>query len=476
MALCLIIIVYFFSRLINLTSLPIFNDEAIYLHWALIMRDTSERFFSLAFDGKQPLGMWFFGFAMWLIKDPLIAGRMVPICFGLMTLLGIYYLAKNLGNRQVAIIASFLYIVSPYTLFFDRMALMESMVSTISIWSLFFVFKITGAKDLRPAILLGVILGLGFWIKSNTVVFVFLAFIWGLITFLINRKPWFVSAFLLSVFVACFVIFPLAAQASFPLIFKKNQEFIFSLEELFKLPIPVWWSNLLKLIQVLTGYVSPLFVPILLLAVVLLVKEKRKELNTLLFWSIGSIFLLIVSSKSLDSRYSLFLAPVLFIILSLVLVRHRWLSVCVFLPTILLGVLLLISPVKFFNFFPSMGNFAADKNQYITGWPAGFGVKEASEFLNKESGQEKILVGVRMDSGNPEDAIWLYFWQHPRMKVTYFLPASEFWQRLKTVSAMNSVYFVSRDNQLLGHEKEMMELVRFVKPEGKSYIGIYKIL
>lgn len=43
---------YFFSRLVNLTLLPIFTDEAIYIHWTQIAEgDAAWRFISLV-DGK----------------------------------------------------------------------------------------------------------------------------------------------------------------------------------------------------------------------------------------------------------------------------------------------------------------------------------------------------------------------------------------------------------------------------------------
>lgn len=76
-----LIIAYLTTRLYNLTILPIFNDEAIYLHWGLIMRNTGEKFFSVAFDGKQPLSMWLFSISMWFINDPLVAGRIISVFF-----------------------------------------------------------------------------------------------------------------------------------------------------------------------------------------------------------------------------------------------------------------------------------------------------------------------------------------------------------------------------------------------------------
>ena len=49
---------YFFTRLTNLTLLPIFTDEAIYIRWSQIgALDANWRFISLV-DGKQPMFTW----------------------------------------------------------------------------------------------------------------------------------------------------------------------------------------------------------------------------------------------------------------------------------------------------------------------------------------------------------------------------------------------------------------------------------
>src|SRR3989338_2009720 len=79
----LIIAGYLATRLTNLTTLPIFTDEAIYIRWGQIgLRDASHRFLSLE-DGKQPLFVWLMYPMLKIFSDPLIAGRMVSVMAGL---------------------------------------------------------------------------------------------------------------------------------------------------------------------------------------------------------------------------------------------------------------------------------------------------------------------------------------------------------------------------------------------------------
>ena len=51
----IILVFYFLSRLINLNSLPVFGDEAIYVRWAQIIKSVDTLRFIPLTDGKQPL-------------------------------------------------------------------------------------------------------------------------------------------------------------------------------------------------------------------------------------------------------------------------------------------------------------------------------------------------------------------------------------------------------------------------------------
>lgn len=82
------IFLYWITRLINLTILPIFTDEAIYIRWGqIVLGDPVWKFISLT-DGKQPLFIWLMAPLLKVITDPLVAGRLVSIISGFFGLLG----------------------------------------------------------------------------------------------------------------------------------------------------------------------------------------------------------------------------------------------------------------------------------------------------------------------------------------------------------------------------------------------------
>src|SRR3990167_7048365 len=167
-------VLYFATRLINLKIVPIFTDEAIYTYWAQVaLHDPANRFISLE-DGKQPLFIWIAAIFQKFIPDPLIAGRLVSVFAGFGSLIGIYFLAKLLFSEKVAKLAAFLYIILPFTLLYDRLALYDSLLTMFGIWAVFFTVKMAKSPQLDIAFLNGFTLGLGMITKSSANFFLLL--------------------------------------------------------------------------------------------------------------------------------------------------------------------------------------------------------------------------------------------------------------------------------------------------------------
>lgn len=162
-----VILSYFFTRLINIEKLPIFTDEGIYIHWAKVAwHDANWRFVSLT-DGRQPLQTWA---TIPLLKlfpnNTLLAGRLFGVVTGLIALFGIFILLYYLFGKKSAYIGSFFYLFTPYFLFYDRMALMDSGVNAAFIWILFFSIVLVKTLRLDVALIFGMIAGLSLLTKS----------------------------------------------------------------------------------------------------------------------------------------------------------------------------------------------------------------------------------------------------------------------------------------------------------------------
>ncbi|MBI2195608.1 MAG: glycosyltransferase family 39 protein [Candidatus Levybacteria bacterium] len=159
---------YLFLRLYNIMSLPLFTDEAIYVRWSQIARfDASWRFISLT-DGKQPSFVWLTMTIMRFVDDPLLAGRLVSVIAGLATMIGLYLLGRELfKNKWIGLVSSFLYLIFPMALVYDRMALYDSLVGMFMVWSLYLTVLLV--RTVRPdvALILGMVIGGGVLTKTS---------------------------------------------------------------------------------------------------------------------------------------------------------------------------------------------------------------------------------------------------------------------------------------------------------------------
>ena len=157
LAFFLLIVLYFLLRVPNLTLQPIFADEAIYIRWAQVMRAESTLRFLPLFDGKTPLFMWSMMPVLKFIEDPLFAGRFLSVVSGFMSLVGVIVLGWKVFGKKVALWAGFLYVITPYIVFFDRMALVDSMLAAFTVWAIYFAIWLSQTVRLDLSMILGFI-------------------------------------------------------------------------------------------------------------------------------------------------------------------------------------------------------------------------------------------------------------------------------------------------------------------------------
>ncbi len=121
----LLFALYFASRLFSLLLLPVFLDETLHARWA---REIAE--------GRRPLGRpWEWGRALtvWLgalvtpwARDLLWANRALSVVAGAIALWATIEVGRRLYDDRTGLVAGFLYVVCPFTLFYDRMALADA--------------------------------------------------------------------------------------------------------------------------------------------------------------------------------------------------------------------------------------------------------------------------------------------------------------------------------------------------------------
>ncbi|OGD93655.1 hypothetical protein A2697_01565 [Candidatus Curtissbacteria bacterium RIFCSPHIGHO2_01_FULL_41_44] len=478
---------FLLTRLINLKIIPIFTDEAIYTYWAQVaLHDPANRFISLE-DGKQPLFIWIAAIFQKFISDPLIATRIVSVFAGFGSLVGIYLLSKVLFNAKVAKLSSFLYIVLPFTMLYDRMALFDSLLTMFGIWTIFFSVKLAQDPKLDIAILNGFTIGLGVITKSSANFFLyFLPFSLAFFNFKaknlkIKFFKW-LSFATVATFIAETIYNALRLSPLFYIISRKNLEFIRSFSEVVADPFANFYSNISSIVFWIAAYIGW---PLVLLAAVGLIYGLFKRNLAVVYLSI-LIFVPVLAeaffNKVLYPRFALFYFPYIIILISFATV-----SFFANLPKykkffITLFVLFLITPaLSSFRLLtaPTYAKIAdSDAGQYLNDWPAGNGVSQIVEFIKTRPQDNNIYVGTEGTFGLLPYALQIHFYGQENIRLLGFWPVDEnnLPRQILDLAQKGKTYFVFNENQREIKNPHLKFLAKYQKGKGTSFMRLYEVV
>lgn len=412
--LLLAFVLFFFLRLSKLNNIPVFVDEAIYVRWSQVMKNEASLRFLPQTDGKQPLFMWVTIPFFKLSPDPLIAGRLVSVAAGLGTLLGVALLSYLIfGDLLVASLSMLVFSILPYSVFFDRMALVDSMLAMFGIWSLALSVLFAKTKKLDHAIFLGAALGGGLLTKSPAIIF----YVWLAVSILFFFRPKgnklksignLLIGLVAAVIISQAMYNILRLGPAFEMIGARNQDYLYTWKEVLFHPLNPLIGNL----KTTLAWLWLLFSPTLLLTLMLgLFPKKTRKLS--LFLILISIITLVgqgAIAKVYTSRYALFavlpLIPVIGFGLSWLITRKGILIK-------LSSIILLVIPL-FFSllcvFAPTKAPLSFDMySGYLEEWTAGWGQKEiANYFIDLESKGETVVAFTEGFFGTLPDGLQIY--------------------------------------------------------------------
>jgi 4-amino-4-deoxy-L-arabinose transferase-like glycosyltransferase len=428
-----IIALFFLTRLYNILGLPIFTDEAIYVRWAQIAsNDAAWRFISLT-DGKQPMFVWIGMLLMKVINDPLLAGRVVSVIAGFFSMVGIFFLTSELfKNKKIGLLAAFIYVLYPFALVYDRMALYDSLVSMFIIWSLYLEVLLIRYMRLDLALILGMVVGLGMLTKTNAN-FALILLPSLLLLFQFKTKTWkknlgkLLLFSLVAAVIANSMYLILRLSPYFHIIEVKNFVFIYPISEWLQHPFTYLFSNLSALLDWLVRYMTLPFLAIVV-ASFLVGKKYFKERLLLLVWFIVPFFALAFFGRLIYPRHFLFMTMPLLVLGAyglyyvITYVKKVWLQVIV---AIVFLAMFVINDFFIITNFVKAAIPRSDMGQFIAGWPAGQGVKETIIFLEEKSKTQKIYVGTQGTFGLMPYSLEMYLNKNPNITVKGFWPVGD---------------------------------------------------
>lgn len=426
-------LLYFITRFYGILSLPIFTDEAIYIRWAQIAKqDAAWRFISLT-DGKQPMFIWLMMISLRLIRDPLLAGRVVSVGAGFLTLFGMYFLGKEIfKNNKIGLVSSALYLIFPMAFVYDRMAMYDSLVGTFAIWALFLIVLLVRRVRLDIALILGMVVGGGVLTKTNAFFSIYLLpfalflFDWGK-KGLQGKFFKLIGLFVVSVVLTYMVYSILRLSPFFHIITEKNAIFVYPFNEWLSHPLEFFRGNMTAFYDWITRYLTwPLL--ILGLGSFFLSKSFFREKLVLFFWFVVPLLALGLFGKTLYPRFLFFMMLSLLPLIawSLINLYSRFKKGYLFLILVVLAFALALKiDYLVLNDFAKAGIPASDVGQYLTGWPAGGGVKPAVEFFSKEAEKGKIYVATQGTFGLMPYALEIYLIQNPNITIEGIWPIKD---------------------------------------------------
>lgn len=478
-----IISLFFLTRLINLDQFPIFSDEGIYIRWAKVARsDATWRFISLT-DGKQPLQTWgTIPFLKLFPDNTLLAGRLFGVFGGFLTLIGFFILNFYLFGKSTAITGSFLYIITPYFLFYERMALVDSWVNAGFIWIFLFILWLIKERRLATALILGFISGFFLLAKSSVRIFLILGILGPILIFQKNLKKFFKETvnyyFLLgiSIFIALIIYNVQRLSPFFHYVAQKNLTFIMSFNEFLKTPFQYFWHNLKNTPLFIFWEMGFILGGLGILGVLKLWQKDKKLFYYFILWIFIPLTAIIFFTKVLFPRYLIFFASI-FLILS-----SYYLSQILNLKSKILILILIFFSVFYFDYtilfdYKNIPFPQVDRGQYIEGWPAGWGIKETMEFARIKSKEKPVIILAEGNFGMSYDVLDVFLKPTDKITLKGFWPLNkEDLEKHQFLLKDNYIYifFSHRDNFT---EAWPMKFVKKIeKPGNKSNFYLFELI
>jgi len=454
----LILVLAFGLRLYNLTLWPVFGDEAIYIRWAQVMgAEPTLRFLPLS-DGKQPLFMWVLMFLVRRFSDPLFIGRLVSVATGMGTVGGIFAVSYLLfKNTRAALTASLVWAISPFAVFFDRMALVDSMLAMFGIWTLFFGVLTVKTQRLDMAMITGFMLGFALLTKSPALFFVILlptTLVFG------EHKKLFKHAILLLVTLTIgFAMYNIQRLGpNFHLLSSRTGDYVFPFSHLWENPKDPFIFHFHRAGQWLWIMGPSMVIGLLVFGVWLNRRKYWRELLLLAIWSVLPIAVQAEFAKVFTARYIFFSIPVIFVLAGAAFIKSplpkfkhsgsvSWVLLIVFVVQALLFDQKLLTNPEAAPLPPG------ERAGYLEEWTAGTGIREVADLMKHEHAKDpakQIVVGTEGYFGTLPDGLQMYLEGVPNVVVIGVgLDISEIPEPLaESIKAGNKTYLVANSSRL----------------------------
>lgn len=465
-----IIVVYFVFRLPSLTSQPIFADEAIYIRWAQVMKaEPTLRFLPLT-DGKTPLFMWAMMPVFKVIDNPLLAGRLLAVFSGLGTLIGVFLLGTIFFNRRVGLLGAFLIATTPYMIFFDRMALVDTLLAAFVIWSILIGLLVVKYKRIDLAMVLGYLLGGGLLTKTPGMLNVLMIPLSALtLNFFAKDRVKQVlkvfGLFIISIAIGLGIYNLLRLGPGFSSLSSRNSDYVRNPMDLLKNPLDPFIPHLRDLTNFWLVLLGPVII-VLIIGVIFMILKRNKYAITIFLIGLGPLLIQMFLLQTFTARYLLFSIPP-FLIISAIgldnLAGYLKRKSSLFISGLTL--LLLLWPAYFtYKLTTDIENAPLPANErrgYLEDWTAGYGLPEIAAYLDNESKKGLVIVGTEGSFGTLPDGLQIYF---DKNRNVIFKPGkSQLTDELRAEASKSATFYVANKSRVPQQPENVELIIQFPK-------------
>ena len=169
-----------------------------------------------------------------------MAGRLISLFFGTVTLIPVFYLVKEFVGQKEAVLSGLFYSFHPYLVTYSGMLLSEATYWGLLTLSVYFFWRGLNRKEVLGCMLSGACLGLSYLTRPEGIGYLIVFLVWIIIGGE-TRKGWFKKCFMTASLMIGFFIF------AFPYMFTIRQE---TGQWLISKKGPVTQSRLMKWVEV----------------------------------------------------------------------------------------------------------------------------------------------------------------------------------------------------------------------------------
>ncbi|MGE5041287.1 MAG: ArnT family glycosyltransferase [Candidatus Levyibacteriota bacterium] len=505
-----LVALYFLTRLTNILALPMFTDEAIYVRWSQIAKqDAAWRFISLT-DGKQPMLVWLAMNSMRIFKsDPLFATRMVSVFSGFLAMVGVMLLSLELfkkkpegghilfrifghlqGSKVIGVIAGILFVLYPFALVLDRMAIYDSLVACTIIWCLYMEVLLVRYLRLDIAIITGAVIGSAVLTKTSGFFAIYL-FPFSLLLFDFRQKgwrkklgEWIVFAGIASA--VAYTLYSILRLSPFYYIIDEKNALFVRPASVFLHNILIgnfaWFNYMPGNFNALTGWFATYVgLPVLIAAILsFAVKDHLKEKLLLLVWFLLPFTALGIFGNTLYPRFIYFMTLPVIILAAYTIYLIR---IKVKVPLLFSAIFVLICFFYAWADYFIVFDFShapipqADLGQYINSWPAGGGVRQMVSFFQQQSQKGNIYVATQGTFGSlPTYAIEIYLGNNKNIEKRGIYPLPDkIPPDLVQKAKVMPVYYVFNDSENAPASWPLKLIAKYQKGIGDRHLSIYQV-